>query len=112
MFQRASIFEYVVAWFLMAGVWVLWTAGCGAMLALQDHQMNARQQTAVEDCNDAASRAARLASSAPDNEIGPELAHGTRGLRPEYLTSAPARAVFARCLEDRDRWAAMHVGGV
>jgi hypothetical protein len=109
MFQKTSLLEQVVAWFLMAGVWVLGTAGCGAMLALQDQEENQSTAVAVESCNEVASRVPPPSHSQPAE--GPELEYGTRGLQARYLSSAPARAAYAYCLEDRDRWAALHVGG-
>jgi hypothetical protein len=58
MFQRASILERTAWWFLMCWIWVIWTAGCGAMLVVQDHEMNARHAIAVKACSDAASSGA------------------------------------------------------
>jgi hypothetical protein len=108
MIQKTSLVEQIVAWFLMAGVWIVWTAGCGAMLVLQDQKMNARQAVAVAACNDAASRV--TGAGEPQRSPGPELEHGDRGLRSEYLASGPARAAYAQCLEDRDRWVAHSAG--
>ncbi|HTO09569.1 MAG TPA: hypothetical protein VMR86_21140 [Myxococcota bacterium] len=109
MVTRVSIVERAVWWFLMCWVWVIWTAGCGAMLVLQDKKMNERPALAIETCNESASRAVPAAHEAPP---GPELEHGTRGLRSEYLASSPARAVYAYCLENRDRWPARPGGAV
>jgi hypothetical protein len=83
MLQKSSepILTHVVAWFLMAGIWILWTAGCGAMLALQDEEMSDQHTVAVESCS-------QLADQAASSD------------------SRRARAADAYCLEDRDRWAA------
>ena len=84
---KASLLERALWWSLMCWVWVIWTAGCGAMLAMQDHKMNARGPLAAEACQEAA--AARVA--------GPS-------------DSPPARAAYAFCMEDRDRWAVESAG--
>src|SRR5262249_55537867 len=88
MIVESSWLTRAVAWFLMLWIWVIGTAGCGAMLALQDKKMNERQVVSAAECNRVAAQAAQSGDSHP--APGPELAHGTRGLEPRYLPSSRA----------------------
>jgi len=101
MFQRTSLFTYVWGWLLMAGVPVLLSGACVAMVPLQSHRMVERVHASMAACNERV--ATELKPGVDPGSDSPLPAVEPRGLRPEYLASAKARAVYTTCLEDRVR---------
>jgi hypothetical protein len=96
----------VIAWAVLAGGPTLLALGCGAMLAVQSHGIEARRAAAIATCNERASTVMAQSTDAGlpavSSSAGADKSlYGTLGLEPQYRQSAAARGSYDVCMEHR-----------